>query len=78
MKAARVRARRTNSYGHRVVNVLCPYCGGRHWCADAATGRCSSRGAVFTIATGNAARQADSVRQRGDRAARTAERGPAP
>lgn len=71
MKAARVRARRINSYGQRLVNVVCPYCGGRHWCADTATGRCN-RGPAFTVPPGNDASQPVSGRERGDRAAKAA------
>jgi hypothetical protein len=52
VKRAVVRQRRTLGDGRRLVNVVCPFCEGRHWLPASATGSCPRRStpAAFTIA----------------------------
>jgi hypothetical protein len=49
VKAAIVKQRRQLADGHRLVNVVCPACDGRHWLPDNGTGQCPRRPATFTI-----------------------------
>jgi uncharacterized OB-fold protein len=53
MKRATVRGRRRLADGRRLIQVVCPWCGHRHWLPEAVTGFCSRRQCAFGIATDN-------------------------
>jgi len=50
VKRAVVRQRRTLGDGRRLVQIVCPICGGRHWIpASTDTGDCPRRPGRFAI-----------------------------
>lgn len=52
MKRATIRARRRLADGRRLINVVCPICGGRHWLPDTdPIAACPRRPGEFTIPT---------------------------
>ncbi|MGH3578674.1 MAG: hypothetical protein ACRDU0_14110 [Mycobacterium sp.] len=69
MKHTVVKRRRTGYAGERLVMVICPICGARHWLPDDTTGHCLRRlrrADVFKIRGADAHRDHRGRRPRGE------------